>query len=113
GQGGGAPGAPGHGVIREDDGPPGPPAAVLGRLEAVLRERRDRASAEKSYTRSLLDGGFAKILAKIAEEHAELSSELPAGDRAAVVHETADLLFHVMVGLVARDIPLDEVWREL
>jgi phosphoribosyl-ATP pyrophosphohydrolase len=29
------------------------------------------------------------------------------------VHETADLLFHVMVGLVARDIPVAEVWKEL
>ena len=36
-----------------------------------------------------------------------------AGDAAKVVHETADLLFHVMVGLVARDIPVADVWREL
>jgi phosphoribosyl-ATP pyrophosphohydrolase/phosphoribosyl-AMP cyclohydrolase len=99
-----------------DDGPPGaspPPSAVLDRLEAILRARRDAGSAEKSYTRSLLDGGFPKILAKIAEEHGELAAELPAGSAADVVHETADLLFHVMVGLIARDIPADAVWREL
>ena len=100
-------------VVREDDGPADPLVAVLTRLERVLVARRDQASAEKSYTKSLLNGGFPKILAKIAEEHGELAEVLPAGDTADVVHESADLLFHVMVGLVARRIPLDDVWREL
>ena len=61
----------------------------------------------------VLDGGFPRILAKIAEEHGELAAELPAGERAAVVHEAVDLLFHVLVGLTARDIPTAELWREL
>jgi phosphoribosyl-ATP pyrophosphohydrolase/phosphoribosyl-AMP cyclohydrolase len=86
---------------------------ITAALEKVLVHRRDHATAEKSYTRSLLDAGFPKILAKIAEEHGELAAELPDGDPADVIHETADLLFHVLVGLVARRIPLDEVWREL
>jgi phosphoribosyl-AMP cyclohydrolase / phosphoribosyl-ATP pyrophosphohydrolase len=86
---------------------------ILSALEQVLIARRDHATAEKSYTRSLLDAGFPKILAKIAEEHGELADELPAGEAANVVHETADLLFHVMVGLVARRIPLDDVFAEL
>jgi phosphoribosyl-AMP cyclohydrolase / phosphoribosyl-ATP pyrophosphohydrolase len=95
---------------QEDEAAPG---HVLAALERVLIERRDGATAERSYTRSLLDGGWVKILAKIAEEHGELAAELPSGDDADVVHETADLLFHVMVGLVARRIPVDQVWREL
>ena len=90
-----------------------PLATILDRLEQILAARRDSASAEKSYTRSLLDAGWPKILAKIAEEHAELAAELPAGDDAKVVHETADLLFHVMVGLTARKIPLERVYAEL
>ena len=65
----------------------------------MLAARRDGATAEKSYTKSLLDAGMPKILAKIAEEHGELAAELPAGDDDKVVHETADLMFHVMVGL--------------
>ena len=87
--------------------------AVLDRLEVILRARRDQGAAAQSYTRSLLDGGVPRILDKIAEEHRELAAELPAGPEAAVVHETADLLFHVMVGLLARDIPVAAVWREL
>ncbi len=102
-----------HSEDRDDDGPPAPPATVLDRLERVLRARRDSADADTSYTKSLLDAGMPKILAKIGEEQRELAEELPIGDRKAVVHETADLLFHVLVGLVARDIPVGDVWHEL
>jgi phosphoribosyl-AMP cyclohydrolase / phosphoribosyl-ATP pyrophosphohydrolase len=100
-------------IEREDDGPGDPPATVLARLEHLLEARRDQARPEQSYTASLLEGGFPKILAKLAEEHGELAEVLPAGAAADVVHEAADLLFHVMVGLAARHIPLDDVWREL
>jgi phosphoribosyl-ATP pyrophosphohydrolase/phosphoribosyl-AMP cyclohydrolase len=92
----------------EDDGPRGAPAAVLDRVARVIA-----STAEKSYTRALLDAGMARILAKIAEEHGELAAELPAGPPEAVVHETADLLFHVLVGLEARGVPAAAVWAEL
>jgi phosphoribosyl-ATP pyrophosphohydrolase/phosphoribosyl-AMP cyclohydrolase len=88
-------------------------APILARLAALQVARRDSSTAEKSYTRSLLDAGMPKILAKIAEEHGELAAELPAGDADKVVHEAADLLFHVMVGLTARRVPIDAVLAEL
>lgn len=90
----------------------GPPPMILHRLAQVIEARR-AATAEKSYTKSLLDAGMPKILAKIAEEHGELAAELPDGADAKVVHETADLLFHVMVGLAARRIPIEAVLGEL
>ncbi|HEU4728958.1 MAG TPA: bifunctional phosphoribosyl-AMP cyclohydrolase/phosphoribosyl-ATP diphosphatase HisIE [Kofleriaceae bacterium] len=92
-----------------DDGPATP---ILQRLARTIDARRD-ATAEKSYTKSLLEAGMPKILAKIAEEHGELAAELPAGDDAKVIHETADLLFHVMVGLGARRIAIEAVLAEL
>jgi phosphoribosyl-ATP pyrophosphohydrolase/phosphoribosyl-AMP cyclohydrolase len=94
----------------EDDGPAG---NIVIRLAQILASRRDSATAEKSYTRSLLDAGMPKILAKIAEESGELAAELPAGDDDKVIHETADLIFHVMVGLTARNIPIERVFAEL
>ena len=94
----------------DDDGPPG---ATYKRLEDVLIARRDSADPQYSYTKSLLDGGFPKILAKIAEEHGELADVLADGPADEVVHETADVLFHIMVGLVARGISITDVWREL
>lgn len=98
-----------------DDGVPAAGgAAILEQLHATLLRRRDDATGERSYTRALLDAGMPKILAKIAEEHGELAAELVAEpDRAKIVHETADLIFHVMVGLVARDVPIDAVFAEL
>jgi phosphoribosyl-AMP cyclohydrolase / phosphoribosyl-ATP pyrophosphohydrolase len=94
---------------REDDGV----APILARLEAILAARRDSASPDKSYVKSLLAAGMPKILAKIAEEHGELAAELPGVDDAHTVHEAADLLFHVMVGLTARRISIDAVLAEL
>jgi phosphoribosyl-ATP pyrophosphohydrolase/phosphoribosyl-AMP cyclohydrolase len=93
--------------------PTAPAGSVLDALEAVIAARRDHATGEKSYTRSLLDAGWPKILAKIAEEHGELAAELPDGPDDQVVYETADLLFHVMVGLGARRIPIARVLVEL
>jgi phosphoribosyl-AMP cyclohydrolase / phosphoribosyl-ATP pyrophosphohydrolase len=90
----------------------GPPPLILHRLEQVIAARR-ASTAEKSYTRSLFDAGMPKILAKIAEEHGELAAELPAGADAKVIHETADLIFHIMVGLGARDIPIEAIFAEL
>ena len=95
----------------DDDGVPA--VTVLEQLGQVLAARRDSATGEKSYTKSLLDAGMPKILAKIAEEHGELAAELPSGDDDKVIHETADLLFHVMVGLTARNIEIDRVLTEL
>ena len=100
-----------------DDGPDdviddGPALPILLRLAKIIDARRD-STADKSYTKALLDAGMPKILAKIAEEHGELAAELPAGDDAKVIHETADLMFHVMVGLAARRIPIDAVLAEL
>jgi phosphoribosyl-ATP pyrophosphohydrolase/phosphoribosyl-AMP cyclohydrolase len=95
----------------DDDGVPA--VTILEQLDRVLQARRDAASGEKSYTKSLLDAGMPKILAKIAEEHGELAAELPAGDDGKVIHETADLLFHVMVGLTSRRIPIERVLAEL
>jgi phosphoribosyl-AMP cyclohydrolase / phosphoribosyl-ATP pyrophosphohydrolase len=93
----------------DDDGPELP---ILLRLARIIDARRE-ATAKASYTKALLDAGMPKILAKIAEEHGELAAELPAGDDAKVIHETADLLFHIMVGLAARRIPIQAVFGEL
>lgn len=101
----------------DDDGVPAAEGAqIVAQLGRILEARRDVATpdgAKVSYTRSLLDAGMPKILAKIAEEHGELADELPAGADDKVVHETADLLFHVMVGLTARRIPIERVFAEL
>jgi phosphoribosyl-AMP cyclohydrolase / phosphoribosyl-ATP pyrophosphohydrolase len=104
-------GAP-DGQLAEDDGPPEVPTAILARLARVIAARRSEA-AGKSYVASLLAKGFPKINAKIAEEAGEVAEAFPAGDRAHIAHEAADLIFHLMVGLEAAAVPLDDVMAEL
>jgi phosphoribosyl-AMP cyclohydrolase / phosphoribosyl-ATP pyrophosphohydrolase len=101
------------GAWREDAGPRGAGAAVVDRVYAVL-ESRAQAPPEKSYTASLLAGGMPKIAGKVEEEAGELLAELRAdGPREKVVHEAADLLFHVLAALLARAVSTQEIWAEL
>jgi phosphoribosyl-ATP pyrophosphohydrolase/phosphoribosyl-AMP cyclohydrolase len=100
------------GDLREDDGPIGAPAAILDRVSAVAFQR-SMSTAEKSYTRSLFDGGWDKIIGKLREEMGELIAELPEGEDRAVIHETADLLFHLIVALTMRGIGTQKIWAEL
>jgi phosphoribosyl-ATP pyrophosphohydrolase/phosphoribosyl-AMP cyclohydrolase len=102
--------------FHRDDGPDddgAPAVTILEQLDQILQSRRDSSTGEKSYTRSLLDKGMPKILEKISEEQGELAAELPSGTDERVVSEAADLLFHVMVGLTARRIPISRVLDEL
>ncbi|MDI3290888.1 bifunctional phosphoribosyl-AMP cyclohydrolase/phosphoribosyl-ATP diphosphatase HisIE [Polyangium sp. 15x6] len=87
-------------------------AAFLEVLEREIEARR-ASSAEKSYTRSLLDGGPAKIGAKIREEADELVRALEGEDEPRVASEAADLVYHVLVGLASRGVPLRDVVRVL
>jgi phosphoribosyl-ATP pyrophosphohydrolase/phosphoribosyl-AMP cyclohydrolase len=84
----------------------------LAELERTIRERQ-ASTAEKSYTRSLLDGGIAKIGAKISEEAGELVAALASESDDRVLSEAADLVFHVLVGLRARGLDLRAVVAQL
>ncbi len=99
-------------VTNEDQGPTGARSAIVDKLFDVLCERRDESDPAKSYTRSLLDKGFPKIEEKIFEESGELLEVLAKGEESDVVHESADLLFHMLVGLCARGIEIDALWDE-
>lgn len=97
---------------------PAPPTAgaTLSALEAVIVERKRRPPAGRSYVVSLLEGGVSKIGAKIVEEAAEVvqAADEPGADgRAHLVHEVADLIFHTLVMLGHKGVPLAEVESEL
>lgn len=88
-------------------------ADVLADLEVVLRERFG-ARPEGSYSATLF--ADADLLQrKVMEEAFEVCLELgrAAPDRSRVAAEVADLLFHVLAGLVAAGVPLDDVFDEL
>jgi phosphoribosyl-ATP pyrophosphohydrolase len=85
---------------------------ILTQLAVVL-EQRKAASPEESYVARLYDKGLDAILKKIGEEATETVLAAKGGDRDQVIHETADLWFHCLVMLAARDIAPAEVLAEL
>lgn len=81
---------------------------TLERLEATIRARR-QASADKSYTRQLLDAGPARCAKKFGEEAVETVIAAVHQDETALKAEAADLLYHLLVLLESRDIRLADV----
>jgi phosphoribosyl-ATP pyrophosphohydrolase len=90
------------------------PTAIptLARLEAVIAERRG-GDPSASYVAKLNAKGLNKIAQKVGEEAVETIIAALAEDRAALVGEAADLLFHLLLLLGAKDVPLAEVLAEL
>jgi phosphoribosyl-ATP pyrophosphohydrolase len=88
------------------------PADTLARLEAVIAARA-AADPATSYVAKLHARGLTKIAQKLGEEAVETVIAALAEDRPALVGEAADLLFHLIVLLSAKGVPLAEVLAEL
>jgi phosphoribosyl-ATP pyrophosphohydrolase/phosphoribosyl-AMP cyclohydrolase len=85
-----------------------PAATFLARLELEIDSRK-RSTAEKSYTKALLDGGPARIGDKVREEAAEFAGALASESDERVASEAADVVYHLLVGLAQRGLSLREV----
>ena len=86
--------------------------SILDQLQATIQERSS-SSADKSYTKSLLEGGIKKCSQKFAEESAELIIAALSEDDRALIGEAGDVIYHLMVLLQARNITLNDVTGEL
>jgi phosphoribosyl-ATP pyrophosphohydrolase/phosphoribosyl-AMP cyclohydrolase len=89
-----------------------PGAHLLTRLAATIARRALERPAG-SYTVKLLDRGVPKVSQKVGEEAIEVVVAANAEDGSRLVSESADLLYHLLVLLEARNVPLDDVLREL
>ena len=78
-----------------------------------LIESRERERPDGSYTTYLFNSGLDKILKKVGEESAETIIAAKNDDVSRLTSETADLVYHLLVLLVARGVNLDEVRKEL
>ena len=85
---------------------------ALDRLFAKIDASRNGDSAT-SYTAKLFQRGRPKIAQKLGEEAVEAVIELMRGDKPALIGESADLLYHLMVCWAEAGITPDEVWAEL
>ena len=84
----------------------------LGHLIETIRSRASE-SAEKSYTRRLLDGGVEAYGAKVEEEAEEVVRAARCEGRERTIEEAADVLYHLFVLLRGQGIELSEVTDEL
>lgn len=84
----------------------------LADLAALIKSRRG-AGAEQSYTKSLLAAGPAHIARKFGEEAIEAVIAGVESDKQALVGEAADVIYHLLVLLEAREIELSDVLSEL
>ena len=86
--------------------------AFLATLEKVV-EQRATQKPETSYTARLLEKGISKVAQKVGEEGVETALAGVSDTNEKVVEESADLLFHLLVLLRARGVPLRDVVQKL
>lgn len=84
----------------------------MDELFATLRERKLNPTPN-SYTASLLSAGEDEIVKKVGEEAVEIILAAKGQGDQRVVEETADLIYHLMVLLVSRDLSWDDIRAEL
>jgi phosphoribosyl-ATP pyrophosphohydrolase/phosphoribosyl-AMP cyclohydrolase len=87
-------------------------ATAVVALARTIAARKEHPPAG-SYTAQLFAGGVDRIGKKIGEEATEVVIAAKNDDRGELVWETSDLLYHTLVMLAARDVPLDDVGAEL
>jgi phosphoribosyl-ATP pyrophosphohydrolase len=87
-------------------------AFTLDDLEAIVA-RRAGAAPEESWTARLVAAGPARIAKKFGEEAVEAVIAGAQGDRGALIAESADVLYHLLVLLHARGISVKEISDEL
>lgn len=85
---------------------------TLTTLQATILDRKNHPR-EGSYTCSLLQAGQSEILKKLGEEAVEVvvAGALQGDDR--MIYESADLVYHLLVALVAKDLTWEAVEAEL
>lgn len=86
--------------------------AVLDQLHDLI-ERRERERPGDSYTTYLFDEGLDKILKKLGEETAETIIAAKNEEQSRLVSEVSDLVYHLLVLLVARGVSLEAIAKEL
>jgi phosphoribosyl-ATP pyrophosphohydrolase len=87
-------------------------AEVLNRMWNIIEARR-AADPELSHSARLLARGTPRVAQKFGEEASECLIEMMSGNRSALIGESADVLYHLLVAWVNAGVRPEEVWHEL
>lgn len=90
-----------------------PILSELGILSETIQERAKNANSEQSYTAKLLQDGIRRCAQKVGEEGVEVALAAVAQEDQALLNESADLLYHLLVVLEGRNLSLSDVLQVL
>jgi phosphoribosyl-ATP pyrophosphohydrolase/phosphoribosyl-AMP cyclohydrolase len=93
-------------------GPEQPDLNFLQKLETIIKSRKSE-TPDRSYTASLFAEGINKIAQKVGEEAVELVIEAKDNHRELFLNEAADLMYHYLVLLSAKEFSLEDVLQVL
>ncbi|GAA3508061.1 bifunctional phosphoribosyl-AMP cyclohydrolase/phosphoribosyl-ATP diphosphatase HisIE [Aquimarina addita] len=85
----------------------------LSDLEAVIKNRKENVDNDKSYVASLFKAGINKVAQKVGEEAVEVVIEAKDDNDDLFLNESADLLFHYLILLQAKDFSLKDIVKVL
>lgn len=88
------------------------PQGFLHELQGIIQNRKENPS-DKSYTSELLQKGTKKIAQKVGEEATEVILEAMDSNKALLVEESSDLLYHFLVLLADQGVRLEDVENKL
>ena len=86
--------------------------AFFSELEDIIHNRIDNPT-EESYTAGLIQSGSKRIAQKLGEEGVELALAAATGDKAEVIDEAADLMYHLIVLLADQELNLGAISNRL
>ena len=89
-----------------------PSLSFIKELETCLKERI-QSDPDKSYTARLNQKGLAEISKKIGEEGVESALAIASGNKENSVYEIADLVYHLLVGMIVSEINIENIILEL
>lgn len=85
---------------------------ILEEVFSVVQDRKENPR-EDSYVSSLYSDGRERILGKLREESHELMKAVDEQGESEIIHESADVIFHILVLLSYEDVDLEQVMDEL
>ncbi len=85
---------------------------IIEEVYKIIIERK-KTGPDGSYVASLMSGGEERILAKIEEESTEVIEAAQIGTKEELIHEIADLIFHILVLMGFKDVTPEDVENEL
>lgn len=86
-----------------------PAISELSELQSTIEARKAEGNDSKSYTAKLINDGIRRCAQKVGEEGVEVALAAVAQDDEALLNESADLMYHLMVVLSARNLSIDDV----